>query len=125
MGRIIKHIEIEGRPAVALFDTGAVYTYVRPAYLENISRHALSHPFRVALGGRGIEIREMCFVDGKIEGLDFSAHVVPLEDIGHVDGHDLDALIGAMTMESYQIILDPRTGTLNLDVLKSREFTEF
>ena len=29
MARIVKAIEIEGQPAVALFDTGAVYTYVR------------------------------------------------------------------------------------------------
>jgi len=29
MARIVKTIEIEGRPAVALFDTGALYSYVR------------------------------------------------------------------------------------------------
>lgn len=33
MGRIIKEIEIEGQSAVALFDTGAIYTYVREGLL--------------------------------------------------------------------------------------------
>ena len=108
-----------------MFDTGAVHTYVRPSFLEGVPRRALSHPLRVALGGRGIDIRELCWIDGKIEGLDFSTDAVPLEDIGRVEGHELDALIGAKTMESYQIILDPRTGTLDLEVLKKREFTEF
>lgn len=125
MGRIIKDIEIEGKPAVALFDTGALHTYVRPSYLESVPRRAISHPLRVALGGRGIDIREHCLTDGKIEGLDFSTDAVPLEDIGRVEGRDLDALIGAMTMERYEIKLDPRAGTLDLEGLRRREFTEF
>jgi hypothetical protein len=36
VARIIKEIEIEGKPAVALFDTGAVYTYMRSSYLTNV-----------------------------------------------------------------------------------------
>jgi len=31
MARTITTIEIEGQPALALFDTGALYTYVRSA----------------------------------------------------------------------------------------------
>jgi hypothetical protein len=51
---------------------------------------------RVALGGRDIEIRELCFVQGKIEGLDFLSDAVPLDEVGHADGHELDALIETM-----------------------------
>jgi hypothetical protein len=34
VAQIIKTIEIEGQQAVALFDTGAIYTYVRSPLCE-------------------------------------------------------------------------------------------
>ena len=125
MARIIKTIEIEGQPAVALFDTGAMYSYVRSSLVREVPRRAMIPPARVDLRGREIEIRELCFVQGKIEGLDFLADAVPVEEIGHADGHELDALLGARTMEQWEIRLDPRTGTLDLEGLRRREFTEF
>ena len=73
MARIIKTIEIEGQPAVALFDTDAV----------------------------------------------------PVAELGRAEGHELDALIGALTMERWEIRLDPRSGALDLEGLRRREFTEF
>ena len=82
-------------------------------------------PVLIALGGRDIEIRELCFVQGKIEGLDFISEAVPIDEIGHADGHELDVLIGARTMEQWEIRLDPRAGTLDLEGLRRREFTEF
>jgi hypothetical protein len=82
-------------------------------------------PARVALGGKDIEIRELRFIQGKIEGLDFLADAVPLEDVGVADGHELDAIIGALTMERWEIRLDPKTGQLDLEGLRRREFTEF
>jgi len=125
MARIVKTIEIEGQPAVALFDTGAIYSYVRSSLVHQAPRRTVTRPARVALGGRDVEIREVCLMEGKIEGLDFFADAVPLEEIGHADGHELDVLIGARTMEQWEIRLDPRTGTLDLEGLKRREFTEF
>lgn len=125
MARIIKTIEIEGQPAVALFDTRAVYTYVRSSLVRNAPRRAMVPPARIALGGRDIEIHELCFVQGKIEGLDFLADAVPVDDIGYANGHELDALIGALTMERWEIRLDPKTGELDLEGLRRREFTEF
>jgi len=125
MARIIKSIEIEGQPAVALFDTGAIYTYVRSSLVRDVPRRALIPPARVGLGGREIPILELCLVQGKIEGLDFLADAVPVEEVGHADGHELDVLVGARTMEQWEIRLDPRTSTLNLEGLRRREFTEF
>ena len=125
MGRIIKKIEIEGKPAVALFDTGAVYTYVRSFLVRHAPRVAMTPPVHVSLGGREIHIREVCFIHGKIEGLDFLTDAVPVEEIGHADGHELDTLVGARTMEQWEIILNPKTKTLGLEGLKRREFTEF
>lgn len=125
MARIIKTIEIEGQPAVALFDTGAIYTYVRAALVRHAPGRAVTQPARVALGGREIEIWELRLIEGKIEGLDFFADAVPVEEIGKVNGHDLDVLIGALTMERWEIRLDPKSGTLDLEGLRRREFTEF
>ncbi|MGQ9625663.1 MAG: hypothetical protein ACUVV0_02000 [Anaerolineae bacterium] len=125
MARIIKTIEIEGQPVVALFDTGALYSYVRATLVEGVPRMEVPAPLYVALGGKSVEIREVCFIRGKIEGLDFFTDAVPLEEIGHADGYDLDALIGARTMEQWEIRLDPRTGALDLEGLRRREFTEF
>lgn len=125
MARIIKTIEIEGQQAVALFDTGAIYTYVRSSLVRNVPRRAMIPPARVGLGGRDIEIKELCFIQGRIEGLDFLADAVPVDDIGHADGRSLDALIGALTMERWEIRLDPKTGVLDLEGLRRREFTEF
>ena len=125
MGRIVKTIEIEGQPAVASFDTGATFTYIRSTLVQNTPGRAMSKPVRVGLGGKEIEIRELRLVEGKIEGLDFSADAVPVDHLGRTNGHQLDALIGALTMERWEIKLDPKTGALDLEGLRRREFTEF
>jgi len=125
MARIIRTIEIEGQPAVALFDTGALYTYICSSLVRDAPRRSVTRPVRVTVGGQDIDIRELCLIEGKIEGLDFFADAVPVAELGTADGHELDALIGALTMERWEIRLDPRTGVLDLDGLKRREFTEF
>jgi hypothetical protein len=64
-------------------------------------------------------------IQGKIEGLDFLADAVPVAELGKADGYELDAIIGALTMERWEIKLDPRSGSLDLEGLRRREFTEF
>jgi hypothetical protein len=125
MARIIKTIEIEGQPAAALFDTGAVFTYVRKSFLAAAPRRSVTEPFRVALGGKSIEIKELCLIGGRIEGLGFDTDAVPVDELGAADGHELDVIIGARTMEQWEIRLDPKSGTLDLEGLRRREFTEF
>lgn len=125
MARIVKEIEIQGRPAMALFDTGAVFTYVRRGLIATAPRQPVVEPFRVALGGRTVEVRELCLIGGRIEGLGFNTDAVPVDELGRADGRELDALIGARTMEQWEIKLDPRTGMLDLEGLRRREFTEF
>jgi len=125
MGRIVKQIEIEGQPATALFDTGANYTYVRADLVQNAPRRRMSPPITVALGGQEIEIREVCLVEGKIEGLPFLTDAVPVAELGEADGHWLDAIIGARTMKQWEIRLDPSTGELDLEGLRRREFKEW
>lgn len=125
MARMIKTIEIEAQPAVALFDPSAVFTYVRAGLVTAVPRKSVVEPFRVAFGGRTIEIQELCLIGGRIEGLGFDTDAVPVDEVGHANGQELDILIGALTMERWEIKLDPKSGTLDLEGLKRREFREF
>jgi hypothetical protein len=125
MSRVIKTIEIEGQPVKALFDTGAFHSYVLRRYLESVPMRSVGKPYEVALGGETIKIKERALVNGKIEGLDFDTSVVPVESLGKANGHDLDAIIGAITMEAWEITINSKDGSLGLDGLKRREFTEF
>lgn len=125
MSRIVKTVEIEGKPAVALFDTGAYQSYVRRELIAEVPKRTLPEPYRVGLGGKTIEVTEACVAIARIDGLSLDAEVVPVEDLGSADGHRLDAVIGALVMEKWEIKLDPRSGTLDLEGLRRREFTEF
>ncbi len=127
MSRVIKTIEIEGQPVKARFDTGAFHSYVLRKYLEGVPDRLVqvTKPYEVALGGETIQIRERALVNGKIEGLDFDTSVVPVESLGKTNGHDLDAIIGAITMEAWEITVNPKDGSLGLEGLKRREFTEY
>ena len=127
MSRVIKTIEIEGQPVKALFDTGAFHSYVLRRYLEGIPDRivAVTKPYEVALGGETIRVRERALVNGKIEGLDFDTSVVPADSLGKANGHDLDVIIGAITMEPWEITVNPKDGSLGLEGLRRREFTEY
>jgi hypothetical protein len=125
MGRIIKEIEIEGQRAVALFDSGAVYTYVRASLVTQRPTVPVDPPIRVVLGGQRIQINELCLMMGKIEGLGFSADAVPVADLGKADGQTLDVIIGATTLEKWEIKLDLKTQSLGLEGLRRREFVEY
>ena len=50
--RIIKKIEIEGQEAIALFDTGALHTYIVRSLLKDVPLRQVLEPYRVALGGK-------------------------------------------------------------------------
>ena len=125
MSRIFKQIEIEGKPAVALFDTGATLSYVRREFLSEVPKRTFRRPTRVGLGGKTIEVREACLALAEIEGWDLEFEAVPVDDLGAADGHALDAMIGALAMERWEIRLDPKNGVLDLAGLRRREFTEF
>jgi len=46
-------------------------------------------------------------------------------EIGKIDGKEVTVIIGALTMEKWEIKLDPKTGELDLTGLRRREFTEY
>ena len=123
--RILREIEIEGKKANALFDTGSIHTYVSSRLLEGVPIRTISDPYKVALGGRIIEVKKYCSIEGRIEGLVFHTEVIPIDEVGRVDGKVVDVLIGALTMEEWEIVPNPKDATLDLSGLKRREFTEF
>ncbi len=125
MSRIIKEIEIEGQPAFALFDTGAINTYVERGLVQIVPVRTVPKPYTVTLGGKRIEVKEVCTILGKIEGLDFDTEAIPVVEIGKIDGKEVTVIIGALTMEKWEIKLDPKNGELDLTGLRRREFTEY
>ena len=127
MSRVIKTIEVEGKPATALFDTGAFHTYVLRSYVEDIPNRLVpvTAPYEVSLGGETFKVREQALINGKIEGLGFDTIVVPIDSLGKANGHHLDAIIGAITMEAWEITVNPKDGSLGLEGLRRREFTEY
>jgi len=125
MGRIIKEIEIEGKPVFALFDTGSTNTYVEKRLLPNISLFSVPEPYRGVLGGKVKEVREVSLIRGKIESLGFDIEAIPIDEIGKIDGRGVAVIIGALTMEKWEIRLDPKSGELDLTGLRRREFTEY
>jgi hypothetical protein len=114
MSRVIKTIEIEGQPAQALFDTGAFHSYLLRRYLEEMPDRfvPVAKPYGVALGGETFAVREHALINGKIEGLDFNTMVVPVEHLGMENHRDLDAIMGASTMNPWEITLNPGDGCL-------------
>jgi hypothetical protein len=125
MARIVKTIEVEGKEVVALFDTGAIHTYIQRYLAEGVPKRSILKRFKVVLGAREIEVDEFCLIHGKIEGLDFDTKAIPVDEIGKVNGKDIGILIGSLTMEEWEIIPNPKDATLDLSGLKRREFTEF
>ena len=127
MSRVIKTIEIEGQPIKALFDTGAFHSHVLRRYLAGVPDRLVPviKPYEVALGCETIKIRERALINGKIEGLDFDTSVVPVQSLGKASDLDLDVVIGASTMNPWEITVNSKDGTLGLEGLRRREFTEY
>jgi hypothetical protein len=98
---------------------------VRKDFVKGIPILSVLKPYRLGLGGRVIKVKEVCTIRGRIEGLEFDTKAIPVEEIGEVDGKKLGMLIGTLTMEEWEIRLNPKDRTLDLTGLRRREFTEY
>lgn len=125
MAGLVKSLTIEGKPAVALFDTGSVRSYVLREICGSAPRVKVGVPYTVGLGGRMITISEECIVRGEIEGLELTLKAAPIDEIGTIEGQKLGAIIGATAMEEWEIRMDLVKGELDLAGLRKREFTEY
>jgi hypothetical protein len=124
VSRTFVEIEIEGRRAYALFDTGSMRSYIRREFSSDVKRRIT--PFDVGFGGRIYRITEVCLVECAIDGLPFDIEAHPVEDLGFDErGRRIDAIIGALAMEKWALTPNPKTGEIDLTALKKREFTEY
>lgn len=124
MARTFKTIEIEGKEAFVLFDTGSLRSYVRGDFASPIRWKIAA--ITVGLGGRSVTVEEACALNCAIDGLEFDIESHPVEEIGTDEkGKKIDAIIGALAMEKWGLAPDPRTGEIDLTLLRKREFTEF
>jgi len=124
MARTFRNIQIEGRDAWALFDTGSLRSYIRDELAPN-TRQKVS-PFKVGIGGGRFTLNEVCLLRCEIEGLGFDVKAYPVKRIGKDEhGREIDATIGATAMGEWGLTPDPKTGSIDLTFLRKREFTEF
>lgn len=124
MARTFQHIKIEGKDAFVLFDTGSLRSYVRKEFASEVRWK--TKPFSVGIGGYSFTIDEACALNCEIEGLEFDIEAHPIEGLGTDErGRRIDAVIGAIGMEKWGLIPDPRTGAIDLTALRKREFVEF
>jgi len=124
MTRTFKEIEIEEKKAYVLFDTGSMRSYIRKEFASGVRWRTI--PFKVGLGGRIYEVEEACALNCAIEGLGFDIEAHPVEELGYDErGRRMDAIIGALAMEKWVLIPNPKTGKIDLTALRKREFTEF
>ena len=124
MARTFKDMKIEGKEAFVLFDTGSLRSYVSKEFASDTRQEVL--PFKVGLGGKSFELDEVCLLNCAIEGLGFDIKAYPVEEIGNDErGREIGAIIGATAMEEWGLIPNPRTGEIDLTLLRKREFVEF
>ena len=123
MGRIVKDLEVNGERLKALFESGAIRSYIRAEFRPPSSRRV--SPITVGLGGRSLNLDERCDLTLRIDGLEFDMTAYVVQDLGETEHGRLDAIVGALTMEEWCIKVDPQAGGLDLSGLRKREFTEY
>lgn len=124
MARTFKNIQIEGKEVFVLFDTGSLRSYVQEGFASRIRWKTT--PFSVGLGGKTHRIEETCALICTIDGLEFDIEAHPVNEIGTDEkGKKIEAIIGALSMEKWGLTPDPKTGSIDLTLLRKREFTEF
>ena len=104
VGRIKREISVQGQPCWALFDTGAVNSFVtnEVAARGNISRVEQPHVVRMAGIVHRLELASYlnCSVEGR--PVELSAYVLP--NIGSdEDGRRIDMIFGALEMQRGRI----------------------
>ena len=109
MTRIVKDIDVEGRPLKALFDTGSLRSYVRAEFRPPATRRV--SPITVGLGGTVRELNERSDFTARIGDLEFDMTAYIVEELGETEHGRLDVLVGALTMEEWHLHSDPANST--------------
>jgi hypothetical protein len=126
MGRIVKPVVIGKKKCNALFDTGASRTYIERGVLPKGTKTIRTRRTQIVeMGGRTHALTEACLLEGEIEGLSFAFTGYPVERIGTAERRHIHLLVGAPTMEEYEIMLNPSKRELDLEGLRRLEFQDF
>ncbi|MEM2619490.1 MAG: hypothetical protein QXR87_04580 [Candidatus Hadarchaeales archaeon] len=110
-----------GKSAFVLFDTGSLRSYVRRELASGIRWKAI--PFS-SPWGEMLRDDETCVLECSTDGLKFDMEPTRLTT-GEERGRRIDAIIGALTVEKWGLIPNPKTGEIDLTMLRKREFTEY
>ena len=125
MGRVKANVLIDGRNYWALFDGGAVNTYVVEDVAEHLPTFELEKPEPVSLGGEVHKVTKECRLVCLVEGFPVRTHARVLKEIGKdEEGKRIEVLIGALTMEEWRIIPIPKGQKLDLTHYP-KEFVEY
>lgn len=126
MGRILRNLDIDGGKKRAVFDTGSTTSFINKDVLPECAVCIKVNDIDVVMGGKRQITNKRCFIQGKLEDIPFEFDAFVIGDIGDLnekgETHHLDVLIGATTMEEWNIGLNPKKQELNLTGLKKREF---
>lgn len=125
MSRVRVPIQVNGRECWALFDTGALNSYIVADAVGTLPRWRLPKPEPVALGGKAHQIEEECWLICTVEGYHVRARARIVNDIGKdEDDRRIEVLMGALAMEEWRIRPIPDEGRLDMSHYP-KEFVEF
>ncbi|MFQ6092209.1 MAG: hypothetical protein ACE5OR_05935 [bacterium] len=125
MGRVKANVSVDGQNYWALFDGGAINTYVVEDLASRLPTFELERPEPVALGGKTHNVTRKCRLSCLVEGLliDVLARVV--KEIGKDEkGKRIEVLIGALAMEEWGIVPIPKEKRLDMTHYP-KEFVEY
>jgi hypothetical protein len=96
--------------ALALFDTGATYNYVRKDVMEKIAAPAPHpKPFAIGLGGKKQTLSQGVTLNVKV-----GKYEMPSQFFYIAETSKFDAIFGAFFMEKWGISLDPQNKRLKI-----------
>ena len=125
MGRIKDYLKVNGSSYWALFDSGAINTYITPEVAKNLTKEKLPEPRKISLGGKRHELTHRAFLNAKIKDKDVSTEALVMDKIGRDEtGKEIQILFGALAMEKWNIKLDMRSKRLDMTHYP-KEFVEF
>lgn len=125
MGRVRRDVVVEGNSFWALFDTGAMNTYVVEEVASLFPSLRLEVPAPVALAGNVHRVSRLCLLSCLVEGLPIQVHARVITEIGADEqGKRIEILLGALAMQEWGIVPIPREERLDMTHYP-REFVEY
>lgn len=125
MGRVYDNIISNNKSLYTLFDTGAMHNYITKRAAEGLVIGSIPEPFKIGLGGEAKTIYEACLIAGRLQGNSFYFSANIAENIGKDErGQEIDAILGAIEMQRWNIRIDPEEEKLDLSGFR-KEFIEY